>query len=276
MSEKNEVMSLEDKKLLNKIYWRSFFQMAGRVGGQVRMHAVGIIFTLEPALKKFFPDEKRHREALIRHSTFFNITQTVSTFCLGLVTAMEKEASNDPNFDVSSITAVKTSLMGPMSAIGDSLFWGVLRLLAASICIPLAMQGLWVAPFLFLIIYNVPGMILRRFLLFKGYTMGTSFLKSLAESGSMKILNKGAAILGLIMVGAMIASNVSFTSAITFQIEGGDPITLQSYLDTVFLGLVPLVLSLICLWAQRKNVNTNWLTLGVFVISILMALVGIV
>ena len=92
----------------------------------------------------------------------------------------------------------------------------------------------------------------------------------------MKILNKGAAILGLIMVGAMIASNVSFTSAITFQIEGGDPITLQSYLDTVFLGLVPLVLSLICLWAQRKNVNTNWLTLGVFVISILMALVGIV
>ena len=52
-------------------------------------------------------------------------------------------------------------------------------------------------------------MVLRRYLLFTGYTMGTTFLKEIAGSGAMKILTKGASILGLIMVGAMIASNVN-------------------------------------------------------------------
>ena len=269
-------MTAEDKKMLERIYWRSFFQMAGRVGGQVRMHAVGIIFTLAPALERYCKTPEKHREALMRHSTFFNITQTVSTFCLGLVTAMEREASEDPSFDVSAITAVKTSLMGPMSAIGDSLFWGVLRLLAASICIPLAQNGLIVAPLLFLAIYNIPGMVLRRYLLFTGYTMGTTFLKEIAGSGAMKILTKGASILGLIMVGAMIASNVNFTTPLAFEFTDGSVATIQSYLDTVFLGLVPLLLSLGCLWAQRKNINTSYLTLGVFVLSILLALIGVV
>ena len=74
-------MTAEDKKMLERIYWRSFFQMAGRVGGQVRMHAVGIIFTLAPALERYCKTPEKHREALMRHSTFFNITQTVSTFC---------------------------------------------------------------------------------------------------------------------------------------------------------------------------------------------------
>lgn len=278
MTTKNvkEVMTLEDRKMLNKIYWRSFFKMAGRVGGQVRMHAVGLIYTMDPALNRYWKDPEKHKEALIRHSTFFNITQTVSTFCIGLVTAMEREASEDPNFDTNSIVAVKTSLMGPMSAIGDSMFWGVLRLLAAAICVPLAQSGLWIAPILFLAIYNIPGMILRRYLLFTGYTMGTSFLKDVAESGMMKILTKGAAILGLVMVGSMIASNVSFKTAIQFQIGENDAITLQSYLDTIFLGLVPLSVSLGCLFAQRKNVNTNWLILGIFVAAIVLAVLGIV
>lgn len=278
MTTKNvkEVMTLEDRQMLNKIYWRSFFKMAGRVGGQVRMHAVGLIYTMDPALNRYWKDPEKHKEALIRHSTFFNITQTVSTFCIGLVTAMEREASEDPNFDTNSIVAVKTSLMGPMSAIGDSMFWGVLRLLAAAICVPLAQSGLWIAPILFLAIYNIPGMILRRYLLFTGYTMGTSFLKDVAESGMMKILTKGAAILGLVMVGSMIASNVSFKTAIQFQIGENDAITLQSYLDTIFLGLVPLSVSLGCLFAQRKNVNTNWLILGIFVAAIVLAVLGIV
>ncbi len=92
----------------------------------------------------------------------------------------------------------------------------------------------------------------------------------------MKILTKGASILGLIMVGAMIASNVNFTTPLAFEFTDGSVATIQSYLDTVFLGLVPLLLSLGCLWAQRKNINTNYLTLGVFVLSILLALIGVV
>ncbi len=46
---------------------------------------------------------------------------------------MEKEASINPDFDKGSINAVKVALMGPLSGIGDSIFWGSLRVVAAGI-----------------------------------------------------------------------------------------------------------------------------------------------
>ena len=52
---------------------------------------------------------------------------------MGIAAAMEKEASINPDFDKSSINAVKVALMGPLSGIGDSIFWGSLRVVAAGI-----------------------------------------------------------------------------------------------------------------------------------------------
>ena len=56
----------------------------------------------------------------MRHTTWFNATMHINNFIMGLVASMEKQNSEDENFDASSITAVKASLMGPLSGIGDS------------------------------------------------------------------------------------------------------------------------------------------------------------
>lgn len=47
--------------------------------------------------------------------------------------------------------------MGPLSAIGDTLFPATLRILATSLVITMAAAGNVFAPILFLLIYNIPN-----------------------------------------------------------------------------------------------------------------------
>lgn len=78
------------------------------------------------------------------------------------------------------------------------------------------------------------------------------------------------------MVGAMTASTVKFSTAITIGIPGGDPVSLQDSLDTLFLGLVPLLITYGCKKLLDKNVNINWLMLVILVLSMAMAFLHIV
>ncbi len=52
---------------------------------------------------------------------------------VGISGAMEEENAKNKEFDANSINAVKSSLMGPVSGIGDSFFWGTLKLIAAEL-----------------------------------------------------------------------------------------------------------------------------------------------
>ena len=96
------------------------------------------------------------------------------------------------------------------------------------------------------------------------------------KNGTLKILTKCAGILGLIMVGAMTASTVKFQTAITIPIPGGDPVSLQSSLDTLFIGLVPLLLTFGCKKLLDKNVNINWIMVVILILSLVMAVLHIV
>ena len=67
-------------------------------------------------------------------------------------TPMEEKRAKDPNFDTSSINNVKASLMGPLSGIGDSIFLGTLRIIAAGIGASLCMNGNPFGAILFLLL----------------------------------------------------------------------------------------------------------------------------
>lgn len=270
-------LSKDDKKIINSIFWRSFGSFAGRAGGQIRQQAPGFIWTIKPAIDMYYEDDKEgHKDALVRHTTFYNITQYVGTFVMGLVAAMEKEYSKNKDFDPSAIVAIKTSLMGPLSGIGDSIFWGVLRIVSAGIGISLSANGSILGPIVFLLVFNIPATIARYYATVMGFTLGAEFIEKMHKSGAMSLLTKAASTLGLIMVGAMTASIVKFNSILDFSVEGGDPIKLQTYLDQIFKGIVPLTITLLCFYALKKNVNINVIMLGVMILAILLALVGIV
>ena len=270
-------LSREDKKMINSICWRSLNAHCSRVGGQARQMAIGFLWQIMPALNRYYKDQpEKKKEALYRHVQFCNVSNAIYPFLAGLVASMEKENSEVDDFDTSSIVAIKAALMGPLAGIGDSLLFSVVRVIAAGIGISFALQGSILGPILFFLIYNGCTMALRFSLGYVGFISGSSFITNMYQNGTLKILTKCAGILGLIMVGAMTASTVKFTTAISIPIPGGEAVALQSSLDTLFLGLVPLLLTFACKKLLDKNVNINWIMVGIFVLSLLMAAVHIV
>ena len=270
-------LSREDKKMINSICWRSLNAHCSRVGGQARQMAIGFLWQIMPALNRYYKDQpEKKKEALYRHVQFCNVSNAIYPFLAGLVASMEKENSEVDDFDTSSIVAIKAALMGPLAGIGDSLLFSVVRVIAAGIGISFALQGSILGPILFFLIYKGCPMALRFSLGYVGFISGSSFITNMYQNGTLKILTKCAGILGLIMVGAMTASTVKFTTAISIPIPGGEAVALQSSLDTLFLGLVPLLLTFGCKKLLDKNVNINWIMVGIFVLSLLMAAVHIV
>lgn len=278
MSKLNANLSAEDRKMLNKIFLRSFTVFASGAGGAAKAGADGWLYSIMPAINRYYKDDPEARaDAMARHTTWYNITQNVGTFAMGLVASMERENTLHDDFDTESIDGTKVSLMGPMSGIGDAIFWGCLRVIAAGIGINMAMTGSPLGAILFLLIYNIPSIICRYFMTYLGFTLGTNFISQLYEGGLMRLVTRATSTVGLTMIGAMTAANVKFNTIITFLVEGSDPITLQSYLDQIFLGLVPLALTLFVLWLMRKkNVNVNVILVGIMVLAIVLGLIGVV
>ena len=157
-------MNSSEKKLTQKdlmgIFWRSFRQDA--VWNFERQQNLGSAYTMSRVVGKLYEDDKEKRaRALQRHVDFMAITPHLSTLLYGILAAMEEENANNSDFDESSISAVRASLMGPIAGIGDSLLWGTLRIIAAGIAISFSQNGSILGPLLFLLIINVPCMILR-------------------------------------------------------------------------------------------------------------------
>lgn len=270
-------LSREDKKMINSICLRSLNAHCSRVGGQARQMAIGFLWQIMPALNRYYKDQlEKKKDAMYRHVQFCNVSNAIYPFLAGLVASMEKDNSEVDDFDTSSIVAVKAALMGPLAGIGDSLLFSVVRPIAAGIGISFAQQGSLLGPTLFFLIYNACTMFLRFSLGYVGFISGSNFITTMYKNGTLKILTKCAGILGLIMVGAMTASTVKFSTAITIGIPGGDPVSLQDSLDTLFLGLVPLLITYGCKKLLDKNVNINWLMLVILVLSMAMAFLHIV
>lgn len=200
----------------------------------------------------------------------------INNFIVGLVAAMEHQNSEDPNFDPNSITAVKASLMGPISGIGDPFFWGILRVIAAGIGISLASTGSVMGTILFLLLYNVPAFLVHYYALYTGYTIGASFIKRLYQSGGIKILTKVASLLGLLMMGSMTASTVKFKTILQVSVNGSKEVMkIQSYLDQLFIGLVPITITLLAFCLLHKKVNVNIIMFGIMILGIVLGLCGV-
>ena len=134
MSNLTKSIPADERKMLKKAFWRSFTLYAAV--SPAKQGASGFCYALMPFINKFYKnDEEGKKEALVRSMSYFNTTITCSTFIMGLVASMEKKNSEQKDFDANSINAVKSSLMGPLAGIGDSIFWGVLRVIAAGIAV---------------------------------------------------------------------------------------------------------------------------------------------
>lgn len=241
MSKLVKSVSAEERKFLRKAFWRSATLYAAV--SPAKQGASGFCYSLMPALNHFYKDPEKKKEALSRSMSYFNTTVPFSTFIMGLVASMEKENSEKPDFDTASINAVKSSLM---------------------------------APLVFLILFNLPSILVRYYGTFLGYKLGSQYIQKVYASGLMNILTKAASTVGLIMVGGMTAQMVTFTSKLEVSMKGESVMNLQNMLDQIFVGIVPLGITLLCYYLlKKKNVSITVLILGVIVLSIVLSVLGI-
>ena len=237
-----------------------------------RQQGLGFGYAMIPHLRRIYKDdEEGFKAALKRHLTFYNITPQCTTFVQGIAVAMEEEASENKEFDASSINAVKTALMGPLSGIGDSIFWGTLRTIGLGVGLSFCMQGNILGPIMFLLIHNIPHWIVRYKGLEIGYTQGMNFMENATESGVLEKFTVAAKILGATVVGSMIATMISFTTTITLNMGNYQTLALQSVFDQIMPKFLPMVLAVTCFQLIRKGKKTTTVMLILFLAAFVIA-----
>ncbi|MEF9962337.1 MAG: PTS system mannose/fructose/sorbose family transporter subunit IID [Erysipelotrichaceae bacterium] len=261
------------KKDFRQIFWRSF-SLLGSFNYE-RMEGLGFVYALRPVLRKIYiDDDEAYKASLHRHMEAFNMTVAPAPFVMGITVAMEETAKRDPNFDVTSINAIKVALMGPLSGIGDTFFWGIFRIIACAIGVSFAKQGNIIAPFVLLALFNIPNILTRWYGLFIGYKNGSGLLTNLEESGKMDLFTYCAGIVGVAAVGCMIASWVGLSSPLAFSIAGSK-IVIQEYLDQVMPELLSLSATLIIFGCLRKKFKVIYIIMGIIVVGFIAGVLGI-
>lgn len=186
----------------------------------------------------------------------------------------KKERAEKGNVEPGTITSVIASLMGPLAGIGDSFFFNCVRVIVAGIAIGIAADGNLLGPLLFVALFGFGLLALKYVLFMTGYRTGTSLIDQASESGIISMLMEVAGILGAMMVGVLIASNIKINIALAPVVNGAE-INIQGILDNVMPGL----LSLVLWWGSYKALQKGLTPVKlIFIIMggcILLSLVGI-
>ena len=244
-----------------------------------RIHGLGFCYDMIPAIKRLYPLKEDQVAALKRHLVFFNTTPAVCGPVIGVTVAMEEARANGAAIDDGAINGIKVGLMGPLAGVGDPIFWGTVRPVFAALGAGIAMSGSLLGPLLFFILFNAVRLLTRYYGVAYGYRKGVDIVKDMG-GGFLQKLTEGASILGLFVMGALVNkwTHVNIPMVVS-KITGSDGqvhvTTVQTILDQLMPGLVPLLLTFACMWLLRKKVNPLWIIVGFFVIGIAGYAVGL-
>jgi fructoselysine/glucoselysine PTS system EIID component len=257
---------------LRRVFWRSMLLEANF--NFETMQNTGFAFAMLPVLKKLYKTKEAMAAALKRHLQLFNTSTYGCTLILGLAAAMEEQNSHDAEFNDESINAVKSGLMGPLAGVFDSLFWGTLKVIAAGVGTSLALKGNLSGAILFILLFNVPHLLLRYNLTFIGYIAGTRFLQRLSQNNVMDRLKDGAAILGLMVVGAMPATLMNIHTPLSFS-AGDAASSLQGILDQILPAALPLGLTFLVYYFIKRGVKTTPLLIGLLLLGFIGSIIHV-
>ncbi|CDH24037.1 PTS family enzyme IID, mannose-specific [Xenorhabdus bovienii str. kraussei Becker Underwood] len=239
-----------------------------------RMQALGFCFSMVPVIRRLYPENTEERkQAIKRHLEFFNTHPYVAAPILGVTMAMEEQRANGADIDDGAINGIKVGLMGPLAGVGDPIFWGTVRPVFAALGAGIAMSGSMMGPILFFFLFNLVRLLTRYLGVAYGYKKGLDIVKDMG-GGFLQKMTEGASILGLFVMGALVNKWTKVNIPLVVS-EVPDPTTgvikvttVQTILDQLMPGLMPLLLTFGCMWLLRKKVNPLWIIMGFFVLGI--------
>ncbi|HJF19743.1 MAG TPA: PTS system mannose/fructose/sorbose family transporter subunit IID [Enterococcus columbae] len=294
------------KKDRLSVAWRSTFLQGS--WNYERMQNGGWAFAMIPAIKKLYKDPEDRKAALKRHLEFFNTHPYLASPILGVTLALEEDRANGAAVDDVAIQGVKVGMMGPLAGVGDPVFWFTIRPMLGALGASLALSGNILGPILFFVLWNVIRWAFMWYTQEFGYRAGSKITDDLS-GGLLQDITKGASILGMFVLAALVERWVSINfkpvvSRVTLsegayiewdkveisgkglktlfdQVNSGmalDPVkvtTLQDNLNQLIPGLVPLLLTFLCMWLLKKKVSPIVIIIGLFIVGIVGHLVGL-
>lgn len=242
-----------------------------------RMHGMAVGQSFVPISKRLYrnnPEGKK--EMMKRESEFFNVHVEFGSVIIGIVVALEEQIAKGIAIPTEFIRSLKTSLMGPLSGVGDTIYQGVLIpiLLAIFIDLTLNTRSIWGAIAYFVIMLAISwGLSYANFMF--GYNKGADAVMEFLEKGILDRVIKGAEIMGCFVMGGLISSYVSIyvpyeivSSTTTFSIQ-------HDFLDVIMPNILPFLFTLFIYYLLSKKFTTNKILLIIVLVGVIGGLTGI-
>ena len=273
-----------------------------------RMENGGFCYAMIPAIKKLYQNKDDQRAALKRHLEFFNTHPYITAPILGVTLALEEERANGAPVDDTAIQGVKVGMMGPLAGVGDPVFWFTIRPMLGALGASLAMGGSIFGPILFFLLWNMIRMAFLWYTQEFGYKAGSKISEDLS-GGMLQKVTKTASILGMFVLGSLVERwvNIDFKTVVsTVALSEGAYIdwqslptgsagiqqafqqyaaglslsaqqitTLQDNLNTLMPGIMPLLLTLFCMWLLKRNISPIVIIIALFLVGILGHVIGL-
>lgn len=266
---------VSEKKLtkgdLTSMFWRSWL-LLGSYNFE-RMQSIGFCVTMIPAIKRLYKTKEDQSAALKRHLEFFNTEPYMAAPIMGITAAMEQERANGAPLDDAAISGVKIGLIGPLAGVGDPVFQGTIRPILGALGASIAATGSILGPLMFFIPFNICRILTLWFGLKLGYEKGTEVVSE-ASGNTLQKITEGASIVGLFIMGALVCKWTSINVPLVIStVKGADGkvvvTTVQTVLDSLIPGLLPLLLTFLCMKLLKKKVSAIAIIFAMFGIGIL-------
>ena len=268
-------MAENEKKISKKTLNKSFnlwFWGALTCFSQEHMQTFGYLSSMLPIMKELYPDKKEQQEKIHAYTAFFNTNPMLGSVIIGTTASMEEARANGKGIDGETINDMRAGLMGPIAGIGDSLIDGTLIPILLGIALGMSQNGSPVGAIFYIIVWDLIAYFGQRFLYFRGYKLGDKAVSILVGKQG-KAIRHAISIIGGMVVGGVLASWVNVTTSLQLKDSTGKVfLNLQKQLDSIFPGLLTVIVTLLCWWLMAKrHVSAIW----TMIILIGVALVGV-
>jgi len=238
-----------------------------------RMMGMACAHTFLPVVKYLYPNDRdKQIDLMTREMEFFNVHPEFGSCILGLAISMEEEKAMGKDIPNELITNIKTSLMGPLAGIGDTIWQGVLIPILLALCIDVTLSGngnIW-GSIIYAVLMFVITYAFSYWNFMFGYRAGGDAIMDFLEKGVLNKLLTGASIMGCMVMGGLIVNYVHATCGIVIHASGMDFSLQESLFDAVLPNILPLGVTMGVYGLMQKK----WTSLKIIGVIVAVGIVG--
>ena len=232
-----------------------------------RMQHTGYLWVMLPVLRRIYGDDSDalHDAALMHCRGFFNTSSNLNTLVMGIDLAIEER---EGAASIETVSSIKTSLMGPLASVGDSIFSSLIPAIFGALASSMAISGSAVGIFIWMVV-GVCIAFFRCKQTYIAYKQGVRLVTTMSDQ--INSITDAATVMGVFMVSALVATNVNVVLSVLIDL-GGVVVDLQHIANMICPKLVPAALVGFVYWLLGKKGMTS--TKAIFIVLALSMVLG--